>query len=243
MATYTLTVETVDPGSIPQADTNFTQAPLQPTAAITLVVETFDPGAFPQADTNYTPAPLQPTAAITLVVETVDPGAFPQADTGYLPAPMQAPLVYTLAVETVDPGLIPQATANLIQAPIQSPLTWTIPVETVQATATIVSISEEDVVAQFVMAAVPTSRTTLYTVPVGRTAVIRWMDLVNTTGSAITVDVWLNNVQWENDRSVPGNDKYARDTITTLGPGQLIEMQASGAGVNGFMSGVLELAS
>lgn len=150
----------------------------------------------------------------------------------------------TLAIDVeVVSYTITETTPSYNQAAIVDEDTYVIDVEVLLAGATIVSSSEEDIVTQFVMAAVPTSRTTMYTVPTGRNAIIRWMDLVNTTGSAITVDVWLNSVQWENDRSVAGNDKYARDTITRLGPGQLIEMQASGAGCNGFIAGVLELAS
>lgn len=155
-------------------------------------------------------------------------------------SPIQNELTLTQGVDLVLGT--PLDAGNLIAAPIQNELLLTNMVEIFQ-TGTIVATWEGDLVAQFVMAAAPTSRTTMYTVPVGYNAIIRWMDLVNTTGSAITVDVWLNNVQWENDRSVPGNDKYARDTITELGPGQLMELQASGAGVNAFISGVLEQVS
>lgn len=147
---------------------------------------------------------------------------------------------FTRDVEVYSPVNIPEIDPTYIQAPIQPEADYTIEVEVMELGNVIVATWEGDLVAQFVMAAAPTSRTTMYTVPVGYNAIIRWMDLVNTTGSAITVDVWLNGMQWENDRSVPGNDKYARDTITEIGPGQLIEVQASGAGVNAFVSGVLE---
>jgi hypothetical protein len=112
-----------------------------------------------------------------------------------------------------------------------------------QAGGVIVATWEDDLVAQFVIAAIPTARTTMYTTPVGRNAIIRWMDLVNTTGSAQTVNVWVNGVQWEAARSVAANDKYSRDTLLELSAGQLIEMQASAAGVNGFIGGVEELAN
>lgn len=151
-------------------------------------------------------------------------------------------IILTIDVEIVS-YTIRETTPNYSQAPIANEDTYVIDVEVILTGATTVSSSEEDIVTQFVIAPVTTSRTTLYTVPVGRNAVIRWLDLVNTTGSPITVDVWLNNVQWENDRSVAGSDKYARDTIINLAAGQLIEMQASGSGVNAFVAGVLELAS
>lgn len=105
----------------------------------------------------------------------------------------------------------------------------------------IVAYWEDDIVAQFVAAAIPTSRTTMYTVPLDRNAIIRWLELLNTTGSNITVDVWINNIPWENDRISPANDKYRSDTITEAGPGQLIEMQASASGAYAWLSGVLEL--
>lgn len=163
------------------------------------------------------------------------------ADPNVLTAPVQISLL--IVRETELPAFLPlDADANVITVPLQANLTLTRETEVIEM-GVIVATWEGDLVSQFVMAAVPTSRTTMYTVPVGYNAIIRWMDLVNTTGSAITVDAWLNGVQWENDRSVPGNDKYARDTITEIGPGQLIELQASGAGVNAFISGVLEQIS
>lgn len=110
-------------------------------------------------------------------------------------------------------------------------------------TGTLVATWEDDLVAQFVIAAVPTSKTTMYTVPTGRSAVVRWMDLVNTSGSSVTVDVWMNGVKWEDTRSVSAHDKYQRDTLLYLQAGQLIEMQASASGVNGFIGGVEELAA
>jgi hypothetical protein len=180
-------------------------------------------------------------ASFAIDIEVV-PYAIVEITPTYVQAPLTSETIQVTDVEVVPftiVGLVP----TYFQAAMSAETIFAIDVEVILGGATIISSSEEDVVAQFVMALIPTSRTTMYTVPTGRVAVIRWMDLVNTTGSALTVDVWLNNIQWENDRSVAGNDKYARDTITTLGPGQLIEMQASGSGCNGFIAGVLELAS
>jgi hypothetical protein len=151
----------------------------------------------------------------------------------------------TRAVETIPVPAIPyvDAPVTLLIATIMPEIDLTQQVTTLSTGDIFVAYGEADIVAQFVIQAVPTSRTTMYTVPVLRNAIIRWMDLVNTTGSPITVDVWLGGVKWENARSVAANDKYARDTITELGPGAFIEMQASGAGVNAFMAGVLEQAT
>ena len=236
MATYAKDIEVV-PGVIPEVTPTLVPAPLHPAALHVRDVEIEVFGLVGLVPT-YAQAPMLAAALHVRDVEVVPFGVV-----GLVPTLAPAPFQFNVYVTDVDvvPFGLRDVAPNLVQAPFQF-LTFPINVEVLQS-GQIVATWEDDLVEQFVIDAIPTSRTTMYTVPVGRRAIIRWMDLVNTTGSAITVDVWLNNVQWENDRSVPGSDKYARDTITTLAAGQLIEMQASGAGANAFVSGVLELAS
>lgn len=151
-------------------------------------------------------------------------------------------VAFSTLAETTSVHAASLADADYVQESMLDEHSFTALAETFEAGTLIVATWEDDLVAQFVIASVPTSRTTMYTVPTGRSAVVRWMDLVNTTGSSKTVDVWMNGVQWEATRSVPANDKYQRDTLLYLQAGQLIEMQASAAGVNGFIGGVSEIA-
>lgn len=109
----------------------------------------------------------------------------------------------------------------------------------------IVATWEDDIVAQLALRDIPTTRTTVYTVPVSpaRNAIIRFIDLINDTGSAITVDLWIDGVKIVPSWSLPANDIKSRNGIWDIGPGDIIEAQASGAGANLSISGVLEVAA
>jgi hypothetical protein len=91
---------------------------------------------------------------------------------------------------------------------------------------------------QFYIGEVPTTRTTLRTVPVGREDYVRYLDFVNTSGSSRTLDIWLNNIKFIHAQAIPAGDRYSLQGIWDLAAGQLIEGQADAAGVNGFISGV-----
>jgi hypothetical protein len=135
--------------------------------------------------------------------------------------------------------------ATFVQAPIMAPHDFaTIAEVRAVADTVIVATWEDDIVAQMVMAAITTSRTTLYTVPADRNAIIRDITMVNDTASNKTVDVWLNDFKIESGLLIPANQGYTSPfTGVELVEGDLIEAQASAAGVNLFIWGVLEIAA
>jgi hypothetical protein len=107
---------------------------------------------------------------------------------------------------------------------------------------TIVATWEDDLVEQFVIQAMPTTRTTIYTVPAERSAIIRHIEMVNDTVDPKTVNVWLNDIKLESDQEIPAHQAFDRDGIWVLEAGQEVEVQASAAGCNIFVSGVAEVA-
>lgn len=107
----------------------------------------------------------------------------------------------------------------------------------------IVATWEDDIVTQLALRDIPTTRTTIYTVPADRNAIIRFMDFINDTGAGITVQLWLKGVKVVPGWSIPANDVRSRNGIWDIGPNDIIEAQASGAGSNISISGVLEVAA
>lgn len=107
----------------------------------------------------------------------------------------------------------------------------------------IVATWEDDIVAQLALMAVPTIRTQIYLVPAGRNAIIRFIDLINDSGNPITVSVWIAGIKIVPSKVVAANDVYYRNGIWDIHPGDIIEAQASVAGANISVSGVLELTA
>jgi hypothetical protein len=101
---------------------------------------------------------------------------------------------------------------------------------------------EDDIVAQLALQELPTTRGTLYTVPSDRNAIIRFVDLINDTGGAITGSIWIDGVKIVPSKSVGANDTYSRNGIWDITPDTIIEGQASAAGLFTSISGVLEIA-
>lgn len=149
---------------------------------------------------------------------------------------------------TIGPALVIQSLQTLevgsFTEVIQYPLVLTTeigpPMDTGQI---IVATWEDDLVAQIALQTVPTTRTTIYTVPVDRNAILRFIDFINTAGTATVVDLWINGFKIVSSRSIPSNENYSREGIWDLGPGHIIEVQASQADCNLSISGVLELTS
>lgn len=109
---------------------------------------------------------------------------------------------------------------------------------------TIVATWEDDIVAQMAMAAITTSRTTIYTVPADHNAIIRDITMVNDSASLKTVDLWVNGFKLESSLNIPAHQGYTSPmTGVELAEGLIIEAQASAAGVNLFAWGVLEIAA
>lgn len=178
-------------------------------------------------------------------ISSVDPAAWTlsASQAWIIRSLMVRPIVTDIIQPTAEipfPGM-PEVTPALGYFGAPAPLTITQPVAEISTGDTIVAYGEADIVAQFVLQELPTTRTVLYTVPVGRAAVIRWADFVNLTASPTTIDIWFGGFKWES-HSVGGNDHYSRNTIVELAAGQQIEGQASMAGMTAFISGVLEQA-
>jgi hypothetical protein len=104
--------------------------------------------------------------------------------------------------------------------------------------------------------AVPTSAPSLgspaYTVPANTATHIRAFDFTNTTGAAITVTVWLvpsgagsvlSSHQYISGASVlpTGMPPDADERVVVLSAGDMIFLQASGAGLNVYASGAEEV--
>lgn len=97
-----------------------------------------------------------------------------------------------------------------------------------------------DTLRRFAAKELATARETLYTVPAGSTAVIRHVSFVNTTGSQITVQLWLGGLTVEPSLAVPASTSRAQDAVWVLPATEAIEAVASAAGLNCFIYGVEE---
>lgn len=100
--------------------------------------------------------------------------------------------------------------------------------------------SEQDVVKRFVGSAITTSRVTYYTTPAGKNSVIRYINLCNDSGSSVTVQVWLDGLKYLSSAVVAAGQTLVHEAGNALAEGQVIEAQASAAGVNMFVTGVEE---
>lgn len=96
--------------------------------------------------------------------------------------------------------------------------------------------------ARFYGGAAPTSRTTLYTADTNVRGYIRHVGVINTGGTDRTITFWLGGVQVTPAINIPANDTRAMDvSMWLLRSGDLLEAQASGAGLNLVVFGVEEV--
>lgn len=100
-----------------------------------------------------------------------------------------------------------------------------------------------DYLARFAAKEVATTREVLYTCPSDCRAVIMRISFANVSGATRTVQLWVGGVQYEPGLALAiGEAKGESGAKEVLLPGQAIEAQASGAGVNAFISGVEEVS-
>lgn len=100
-----------------------------------------------------------------------------------------------------------------------------------------------DYLARFAAKEVATTRELLYTCPSDCRAVIMRISFANISGAARSVQLWVAGVQYEPGLALAiGEAKGESGAKEVLLPGEKIEAQASGAGVNAFISGVEEVS-
>jgi len=98
---------------------------------------------------------------------------------------------------------------------------------------------------KFGQAAITASTTTLYTVPASTRALLKDIDVVNTTGGAITVDIYLvpsaGSAATSNALfyaySINGNTNLQWTGTQVLNAGDTIQIKASGLGCTIIASG------
>lgn len=105
--------------------------------------------------------------------------------------------------------------------------------------------------------AVPTSAPSIgspnYTVPTGSVTTVRAMDFTNTSGSNLTVTVWLvasgagsvatSAAYLYTATIIPNLPPGSDQRIAIMSAGDMIFWQASGSGINGYISGAEEALS
>lgn len=94
----------------------------------------------------------------------------------------------------------------------------------------------------------PNTKTTIYTVPIGKSAIVRSVLLVNTSGAAVTLNLYAKFDGVNSRRIMPkdltlqANALYESDIPVTLEGGDVIEGEASAATtVDYIVSGVESL--
>jgi hypothetical protein len=94
---------------------------------------------------------------------------------------------------------------------------------------------------RLVSAALTTSRATLYTVPASTKVVIRHAVLINTSAADVTVQLWIHGVKYVDAAVIPAHDEVFQEvSMWVVHAAELIEAQASAAGVQCEMHGVRE---
>ena len=90
------------------------------------------------------------------------------------------------------------------------------------------------------------SKGTLYTVPTSATAIVKSITVVNTSGSTVKVNIYLNldgtNSRriWPKDTELEAGCMLVDDTAYMLNEGDLVEGDASSSGAVDYVVGGLE---
>jgi hypothetical protein len=99
-----------------------------------------------------------------------------------------------------------------------------------------------DYLARFAAKGLSTTREVLYRVPRGTRAVVRHFGFVNDSGLDVTGRLWVGGLLHVPTLTVPASKSRAQDLPEwVLLPGETIEGQASGAGLNVFLYGIEEV--
>ena len=86
--------------------------------------------------------------------------------------------------------------------------------------------------------AAPTSNTTLYTVPSGKTTLVNSLVVVNTASAVATFDMSFDSIQIANDVVIPANDSLILELKQVLEASDVLAGLASASTVNFHISGL-----
>ena len=98
-----------------------------------------------------------------------------------------------------------------------------------------------DYPAVYALRELPATREVLYSVPAGTTAYVRYASFTNNSGAARTVQVWVGGRRIVAALAIAANEQKVDDVLWMLRPGQALEAQADGAGVDCIITGVEEV--
>lgn len=87
----------------------------------------------------------------------------------------------------------------------------------------------------------PAAREGLYSVPADTTAYVRYASFTNNSGVARTVQVWIGGRRIVAALALATNEQKVDDVLWMLKPGQALEAQADGAGVDCIITGIEEV--
>lgn len=98
-----------------------------------------------------------------------------------------------------------------------------------------------DYPAVYGLGAVATTRSTLYTVPDGTTAFIRYASFTNNSTGTATVQLWLAGSRIVSGLAIASSEQKVDSVLWVLKAGQSVEVQSNAAGVDCLLTGVEEV--
>lgn len=98
-----------------------------------------------------------------------------------------------------------------------------------------------DYPAAYALKELATVRERLYEAPAGTTAYVRYASFTNNSTSARTVQVWVGGRRIVAGLSIGAGEQKVDDLLWMLKPGQTLEAQADGAGVDATITGIEEV--
>ena len=98
-----------------------------------------------------------------------------------------------------------------------------------------------DYPAVYALKELATVREKLYEAPAGTTAYVRYASFTNNSGAARTVQVWVGGRRIVAALAIAANEQKVDDILWMLKPGQALEAQADGAGVDAIITGIEEI--
>lgn len=98
-----------------------------------------------------------------------------------------------------------------------------------------------DYPALYALKELATVRERLYEAPAGTTAYVRYASFTNNSGATRTVQVWVGGRRIVASLAIAVGEQKVDDLLWMLGPGQALEAQADGAGVDVIITGIEEI--
>ncbi len=98
-----------------------------------------------------------------------------------------------------------------------------------------------DYPAVYALKELATVRERLYEAPAGTTAYVRYASFTNNSGATRTVQVWIGGRRIVAALAIAVNEQKVDDVLWMLKPGQALEAQSDGAGVDCIITGIEEV--